>query len=482
MLKKLKSRLSEKFLIADFRFIILFSLFILHSSLLISQDTWIHTYSPFYINDGWYDVEDVIICQDGGYAVNGTYVNYDAEMGIEWAHWGFLIKTDSAGNLLWSKKDDVSFMSENESAAFVQTEDRGFISAVFSDWGGTALIKRDSAGSREWAIDGEDLYVGSMSNTSAGNIILGGRYETFPTIRKITEDGQILWTRDYYLSGSGSGKIKSIIQTSDNGFVATGYTSGNGLDLFVLKTEENGDSLWCFSYDGSGDWDQGNSITQNNNDELVVCGLTMINTNSHGLLAKLNIEGDTLWTECVNDSIGYEQYSIIYLADDSFAATCNSSAGAKVYNFHSNYLINWTSNLDGWIAIGDKGLNNLPEGGYIAGGTYPWFSNIILTKTDSLGQYLDVDQNVFQASTLKCYPNPLKNSATITYSLRRESDICLNVYNIKGQLIETIIDVLAAPGEYSVNWKPNNYGTGVYFINLSNDKGISKTTKIIIIK
>jgi len=36
-----------------------------------SQDTWVKTYQPF--GDGDYYVEDVLVCQDGGYAVNGYY-------------------------------------------------------------------------------------------------------------------------------------------------------------------------------------------------------------------------------------------------------------------------------------------------------------------------------------------------------------------------------------------------------------------------
>lgn len=461
-----------------YRVIIFIFCFLFLTFQLSATDTWIKIYDPFYADT--YSVEDVVVCQDGGYVVNGYY---DID---DWVseRWGFLIKTDSDGNLLWAKIDTVSFMSENESLAFIQTLDSCYISAVSSPWN-SALIKRDSQGNRIWSIP-NDFHVESMTKTEDGNIVLGGvtTDNGYPGIRKITEEGNILWTQDYYLSGSGIGRINSVIETSDSGFAATGYTSGNNGDLFVLKTDADGDSLWSVIYDGFGEWDEGNSIVQNINSDLLVCGIVDAPPPiySYGFLAMLDTEGDTLWTKYVDSSIGYEHFSVISLSDNSFTASCNSSEGAKVYNFYDDYIVDWISNLQGWIARGDKGLNNLPEGGYIAGGTYPWFSNIILTKTDSLGQYLDVDQNVFQASTLKCYPNPLKNSATITYSLRRESDICLNVYNIKGQLIETIIDVLAAPGEYSVNWKPNNYGTGVYFINLSNDKGISKTTKIIIIK
>lgn len=109
---------------------LLFSLLIINSSFLIAQDTWVKTYDPFYHYPTWdinYNVEDVLVCQDGGYAVNGYYYILD-EYGqqVEW--WGFLMKTDCDSTLLWAKKDSVVFMDENESYTFVETENGDFIS------------------------------------------------------------------------------------------------------------------------------------------------------------------------------------------------------------------------------------------------------------------------------------------------------------------------------------------------------------------
>lgn len=71
-----------------------------------AQDTWIQTYQPF--GDVNYYPEDIVVCQDGGYAVNGYYFYYDPEMGIE-EEWGFLMKTDSDGNFLWADLDNPDF-------------------------------------------------------------------------------------------------------------------------------------------------------------------------------------------------------------------------------------------------------------------------------------------------------------------------------------------------------------------------------------
>ncbi len=272
---------------------IIFCFLFLWGSILDSQNTWIQTYTPF--NADGYDVEDVVICSDSGYAINGLYFILDPFGGYEeW--WGFLLKTDSGGNLLWAKKDTISFQYDNESLAVVETSDGGFLSAGSSPWS-SYLLKRDSEGNRLWTLY-NDFHVESMNKTSDGNIILGGVTidNGYPGIRKITQEAEILWTQDFYLSGSGIGRINSVIQTSDGGFAATGYTSGNGFDLFVLKTNTDGDSLWTQIFDGFGQFDQGWSIIENDEYNIFVSGYFEGNNRTYyGVLIKLYIDGELIF-------------------------------------------------------------------------------------------------------------------------------------------------------------------------------------------
>jgi len=72
-------------------FILFVFCFLLLAFGLFAQNTWIHTYNPFNPDLLW-NVEDVIQCSDGGYAVNGSYVD-------EYTYaYGFVLKTDSEGN------------------------------------------------------------------------------------------------------------------------------------------------------------------------------------------------------------------------------------------------------------------------------------------------------------------------------------------------------------------------------------------------
>ena len=87
--------------------------------------------------------------------------------------------------------------------------------------------------------------------------------------------------------------MKSVTQTSDGGFVATGYTSGNAFDIFVLKTNSIGDSLWSQTFDGYGDYDQGNSIIETSDGNVIVVG-EIHSRSIDTLIAKLSFDGNTV--------------------------------------------------------------------------------------------------------------------------------------------------------------------------------------------
>ena len=58
----------------------------------------------------------------------------------------------------------------------------------------------------------------------------------------------------------------------------------------------------------------------------------------------------------------------------------------------------------------------------------------------------------------------------------------LDIYNINGQLIETIINQKNQAGYYSFDWNANNYGSGIYFIRLNINENYYETKKVILVK
>lgn len=63
-------------------------------------------------------------------------------------------------------------------------------------------------------------------------------------------------------------------------------------------------------------------------------------------------------------------------------------------------------------------------------------------------------------------PNPFNPITTIRYDLPTEAQVNLTVYDMRGRVIEQLVDQRQVPGIYSVNWNASRYSSGVYFYRI----------------
>ena len=75
------------------------------------------------------------------------------------------------------------------------------------------------------------------------------------------------------------------------------------------------------------------------------------------------------------------------------------------------------------------------------------------------------------------FPNPFNNQLIIPIELKKESHLVVNIFNIKGQLMETIHKGILFKGVYNLNWNAKNISTGLYLIqiNINNQVHYEKT-------
>jgi hypothetical protein len=66
------------------------------------------------------------------------------------------------------------------------------------------------------------------------------------------------------------------------------------------------------------------------------------------------------------------------------------------------------------------------------------------------------------------YPNPFNPSTTITFDVPLESRyaVSLQLYDIKGQLVETLINEVLPAGQHSIQWSPKTLASGLYIVQL----------------
>ncbi len=84
------------------------------------------------------------------------------------------------------------------------------------------------------------------------------------------------------------------------------------------------------------------------------------------------------------------------------------------------------------------------------------------------------------------YPNPFNPETTISFSVKEASPVTIEVYNVKGQLVKTLVNDLKDAGNHTVIWRGvdnNNHpvASGVYYYKMSAGK-YSSTKKMILMK
>ena len=65
------------------------------------------------------------------------------------------------------------------------------------------------------------------------------------------------------------------------------------------------------------------------------------------------------------------------------------------------------------------------------------------------------------------YPNPFNPSATISFDIPDVSRVELNIYDVKGSLVEILLKDNMKPGKHHYNWEPQGLSSGVYFMRLT---------------
>ncbi len=120
------------------------------------------------------------------------------------------------------------------------------------------------------------------------------------------------------------------------------------------------------------------------------------------------------------------------------------------------------------------------------------FSTIMITSTDSIfvdkithtGEILvDIDEidNPTQFTLSQNYPNPFNPTTIISYDLPESQNITLEIYDIKGRLVETLFSGYKEAGHWDVTWDASDQSSGVYIYRLQyGDKHMSK--KMLLIK
>jgi hypothetical protein len=223
---------------------------------------------------------DVIETSDNGFLISGvSVISVEYEGDIYWGPTGYFWKTDYKGDTEWIKH----YYEVREDGTYgvywlysvIEVED-GFVSGSMLinhivdtgeiiDYNGS-ILKTDLSGNRLWYKEFDYGYpqyqhLTSIYQTSDGGYFLGGWVENERYIDhddalwivKTEDDGELDWEQLIDGPGFDFTSGKGFHETSDGGYLMNGVTNsyGNGfLDIWVIKTDENGKELWNKTYGG----------------------------------------------------------------------------------------------------------------------------------------------------------------------------------------------------------------------------------------
>jgi hypothetical protein len=202
-----------------------------------------------------------------------------------------------------------------------------------------------------------------------------------------------LWTRTY--GGSDIDLFYSVQPTIDGGYINAGYTEsfGNGTrQLWIVKTDQNGDTLWTKTHGGSGD-ENAYSIQQTSDGEFIVAG----QTNSFGFgnydayLLKLDTLGDTVWTKTYGGPNSDFARDVKICTDGSYVLCGGLSGDAWIIKVNAMGDTTWTTTVTGPQTDVAESIYQTGDGGYIAvGATDAAFgsADVLMIRLNNIGDTL----------------------------------------------------------------------------------------------
>jgi uncharacterized delta-60 repeat protein len=369
---------------------------------------WQFTYGGIG-DDTAYSIQET---SDEGYIVAGYMHLFGVQTSDIW-----ILKLTSDGDIEWQNiyggtGDDTAYsIQETSDGGYIVAGSTQYLGAIDDDFW---ILKLTSAGFMEWQRIyggyGDDVAYSIQETSDEGYIVAGdtnsfGNKESEFWVLKLTSIGDIEWENIY--GGSDNDYLNCIQETSDGGYIVTGYTDSFGAgesDILVLKLSSTGNIEWQRAYGGSEE-DVAYFIQETSDEGYIAAGYT----DSFGaggsdfLLLKLFSDGDIdpscelvgISNAAVQDTSAFYAYTNVQAQLTSFAPQLTNISRHET-NATSNLLCEARPTISGNVKTeGGIGLEGVTitfsdeqgtattgtEGSYSHQVSYGWSGTATPSKT-----------------------------------------------------------------------------------------------------
>lgn len=344
---------------------------------------------------------------DGGYILTGCKYSNIGDEDV------FLIKMDANGDTLWTRT--YLYPGGNEQGEdVIQTIDGGFFVVAYR-----FLMKTDSLGQLLWT---KQIYSSwgafniSATECPNGDLLIGSHAHdpSIPTRRliltKIDSSGNLLFMKSF--GNFNNPRPNCIKITNDGGYIIAAETDygSSSTDALLIKTDSLGNLMWAHQYGGNS-YDLFRSVEQTATGDYIAIGIA--GTITGNFLVKVDSAGTLIWARTYTAGNSSCAFGMITKTSDQNFVFCDDNA--TIAKMNSNGTIQWAKSYMPGIQSQSKRFNSIKEafnGSLIASGSYievPWNGYLYIVKSDSTGNNPCFANNVSFSQN----PFPSKDSSII---------------------------------------------------------------------
>ena len=339
---------------------------------------------------------------------------------------------------------------------------------------GVALADFNGNGKADIVVGTDDEFIHLIydDGSIAWSYETGGDIRVAPTVLELNTGEKIVLTGskdDNFYALNSDGSVRFMIETDDDISTEASVVDIDGVGPVIFFA--SGSMVYGVESDGDiyGDWpiNIGSDITSSIVFSKIGNATYIMFGDESGTAHIYHIHGNT-----------YDNFPISYSFPFKGSPTILDTDGDGDLEF----LIGSTqtlTNIDIKEAGIASGLWNTHRADMNRSGYY-------LSTIDALDVSDDIIEN-YEFALYNAYPNPFNPTTTIEFEVPYSMDIILNIYDISGRLVKTLVDDIKYPGLYSAVWDGtdqygNNVANGLYVYKLMSNQNISISNKMILIK
>lgn len=384
----------------------------------------------------------------------------------------------------WRGLESVSIEgpAESEIVTIIEADDG-------SHWMGSPLVRFDGT---TWHHTNIECTASTFDGS--GNLWTGG----YNLVQRYDTDGNV--TVEYIPATSKDNKITGIVVDSDIVWVSNSslvfkyedgtwtrfvYNTSNGLAGFRVKgiaVDTNG-VLWVATEQGVSRYDGVSWSKYTDADGLPSKDITAVAVDSqnrawvgtaYGIAC---IDGDNVTSYDVYDGLVDNEVTCIETSP-SGEVWVGSPRGITVFDG-----VSWRAMLSGRDFLGSRVLSMcFDRGGDVWVGTDVGVNRLC---PGNIGKREHVESTDVESS-LNAWPNPSNAGITLRYTLDATSDVRLDVYNLAGQRVTTLVSCIQVAGDHAIFWdgtghRGDRVASGLYIARLS-ATGVSTSVKITVLR